>query len=128
MFEVYKSAHDKKYYFRLRARNGETILQSQGYARPANCMKGIAAVKKSAANRSAFEQRTSADGKFYFVVKAANSKVVGSSQMYASPEGVTTGIESVGGHAPDAEVVTLRKDSQLDSATSLEIQARIASA
>ena len=77
---------------------------------PANCMKGIAAVKKSAANRSAFEQRPSADGKCYFVIKAANSKVVGASQMYASSEGVETGIESVGRNAPSADIVTLGKD------------------
>ena len=110
MFEVYKSAKDGKCYFRLRAQNGETILQSQGYARPANCMKGIAAVKKSAGNRSAFEQRTSADGRYYFVVKAANSKVVGASQMYASPESLETGIRSVSGNAPSADVVTLWKN------------------
>lgn len=110
MFEVYKSEKDRKHYFRLRAKNGETILQSQAYARPANCMKGIAAVKKSAANRSTFEQRTSVDGRYYFVVKAANSKVVGASQMYASPESVEAGIESVSGNAPSAETVTLWKN------------------
>jgi len=34
-----------QYYFRLRARNGEIICQSEGYHRKAGCMKGIRAVR-----------------------------------------------------------------------------------
>lgn len=46
-FEVYK---DKKgeYRFRLKARNGEIIAVSEGYASKDGCMKGIESVRKNA--------------------------------------------------------------------------------
>jgi len=34
--------------FRLRATNGKIIAQSEGYSRPRNALKGIAAIKKIA--------------------------------------------------------------------------------
>ena len=46
-FEVYK---DKKgeYRFRLKAKNGQTIVTGEGYAKLDGCMKGIASVQKNA--------------------------------------------------------------------------------
>jgi len=45
-FEVYK---DKKgeFRFRLKAKNGEIILASEGYASKAGCLNGIESVKKN---------------------------------------------------------------------------------
>lgn len=39
---------DNKYYFRLQAANGETILQSEGYEAKAGAENGIAAIKDDA--------------------------------------------------------------------------------
>ncbi len=47
-FEVY---NDKKgeFRFRLKAKNGQIIATSEGYAKLDSCLKGIASVKKNAA-------------------------------------------------------------------------------
>jgi len=39
---------DNQYYFRLRARNGEIILSSEGYVTKAGCLNGIASVRENA--------------------------------------------------------------------------------
>ena len=46
-FEVRESSHDK-FYFVLKATNGQVIGQSQMYASEASCKNGIESVKKNA--------------------------------------------------------------------------------
>jgi uncharacterized protein len=46
-FEIFKGA-DGKYYFRLKAGNGEIIAHSQGYSSKQGAQDGIASVKKNA--------------------------------------------------------------------------------
>ena len=46
-FELYLDKA-KEYRFRLRARNGENILASEGYAQKASCLNGIDSVRKNA--------------------------------------------------------------------------------
>lgn len=46
-FEIFKGS-DGKYYFRLKAANGEIIAHSQGYATKQGANDGVAAVKKNA--------------------------------------------------------------------------------
>ena len=46
-FEMYKDKAGE-YRFRLKARNGEVIAVSEGYASKAGCENGIASVKKNA--------------------------------------------------------------------------------
>ena len=47
VFEIFK---DKKgeFRFRLRAKNGESILSSEGYTAKASCLGGVESVKKNA--------------------------------------------------------------------------------
>ncbi|HOJ28908.1 MAG TPA: YegP family protein [Spirochaetota bacterium] len=49
--------HDKKgeYRFRLKAANGETIGQGEGYSKRSGCMRGIESIKKNAANAKVVE-------------------------------------------------------------------------
>lgn len=110
MFEVFRSEKDGKYYFRLKAANGETILQSQGYADRKGCKKGIASVQRHAADRQRYETATAADGKHFFRLKAANARVIGMSQMYGSAAALTKGIEAVMGNAPDAPIRALEAE------------------
>jgi len=42
MYELFQSEKTEKYHFRLKAGNGEQILQSQGYKDKAGCLNGIA--------------------------------------------------------------------------------------
>ena len=107
MFEVYRSESGEKIYFRLKAKNGQVILSSQGYANKAGAMNGVESVKKNATDESRYERKESSNGKFFFNLKSGNSQVIGSSQMYASKDGVTRGIQSVMNNAPTAEVKDL---------------------
>ncbi|EID72850.1 YegP family protein [Imtechella halotolerans] len=104
MFEVFQSEKNNKFYFNLKAKNGQIILSSQGYADKGGAMNGIESCKKNAPDDSKFERKTAANGKFHFNLKAGNGQIIGSSQMYASEAGMENGIDSVKNNAPDAEV------------------------
>ncbi len=104
MFEIFQSDKNKKYYFHLKAANGQIILASQGYVDKGGTKKGVESVKINCAEDAKFERKTAANGKFHFNLKASNGQVIGSSQMYASEAGMENGIESVKNNAPDAEV------------------------
>lgn len=93
-----------EFQFNLVAGNGQVILTSQGYASKASCMNGVESVRTNAADSSRFDRQTAANGKFYFTLKAANSQVVGNSQMYESEASRDNGIASVQNNAPDATV------------------------
>lgn len=104
MFEIFQSEKNNKYYFNLKAGNGQVILSSQGYESMAGAENGVKSVMTNAADDSKFERKTAANGKFHFNLKAANGQIIGSSQMYASESGMENGIESVKKNAPDATV------------------------
>ncbi len=102
-FEIYK---DKKgeFRFRLKAGNGEIILASEGYKDKSGAMNGVQAVKKNSDLLARFERKTSAAGKHYFVLKAANHQVIGASEQYSSEDACDKGIKSVMHTAPLAGV------------------------
>lgn len=93
-FELYK---DKKgeFRFRLKAGNGEIILSSEGYKDRAGAANGIESVKKNSDLLARFEKKTSAAGKPYFVLKAANHQVIGTSEQYSSEDARDNGIKSI---------------------------------
>ncbi len=103
-FEI-STGKDKKFYFTLKASNGQVVLQSQGYAAKASCMNGVESVRTNAKDDGRFETKTAKNGKHYFVIKASNGQVVGNSQMYAGAGGCANGIASVKKNAPKAKVV-----------------------
>lgn len=96
---------DGKHYFVLKAGNGETILQSQGYAAGKSCANGIESVRKNSLEPKRFEKKTATNGKFFFTLNATNGQIIGKSQMYKTEKGRNNGIDSVGRNAPDAKVV-----------------------
>lgn len=102
---VISRGNDDKYYFNLKAGNGEVILSSQGYKAKSDCLNGIESVKKNSQQEARFEINKSSDGKDYFVLTATNGQTIGKSQMYKSESGCSNGVASVGRSAPDAETV-----------------------
>jgi uncharacterized protein YegP (UPF0339 family) len=102
-FQV-SSGKDDKFYFNLTAGNGQVILSSQGYKGKEGCVNGIASVKKNSSSKKHFERKDSKGGQYYFVLKAANSKVIGKSQMYKSNESSENGIQSIKTNAKKAKV------------------------
>ena len=103
-FEV-KKAKNGKFYFNLKAGNGEIILTSQMYADRGGCTNGIDSVKTNSASEDQFDEMEDKNGKPYFVLKAKNSQVIGRSEAYSSKSSMKKGIASVMRNAPDARVV-----------------------
>ena len=103
-FEIYKDKAGE-YRFRLKAGNGEPILASEGYKAKSGAENGVASVRKNAPDQSRYEVKTSSSGKHYFVLKAGNHEVIGTSQMYESEASCKSGVESVMANAADAAVV-----------------------
>lgn len=107
MFEIFQNEGKDKFYFRLKAKNGQIILSSQGYASKAGAKNGVESVIKNATSEDSFETKESSNGKFYFNLIASNKQIIGSSQMYASKEGMRNGIRSVMENAANSEIVDL---------------------
>lgn len=105
-FELKKSSNGQ-YHFKLKAANGEPILSSEMYQSKSGAENGIKSVKENAPYDSRYERKTSTSGQPYFVLKAANYEVIGTSEMYSSIAARDNGIESVKLNAPNAEVVDL---------------------
>ncbi|UNY97997.1 YegP family protein [Zhouia spongiae] len=103
MFELFQSEKNDKFYFNLKAKNGQVILSSQGYESKSGANNGINSVKENAGDDSKYERKTASNGKFHFNLKAGNGQIIGSSQMYSSEAGMENGIESVKNNAPEAE-------------------------
>ncbi|WP_439516266.1 YegP family protein [Sediminibacterium sp.] len=95
------------YYFNLKAGNGERVLASEGYTYKSSCENGITSVKENATNDSRYEKKTSYNNKYYFVLKAANGQVIGTSEMYETSSGRDNGIAVVKREAPSAIVEDL---------------------
>lgn len=103
-FEV-KKAKDGQTFFNLKATNGQIILTSEMYKAKESALNGVDSVKKNAPLAERYERLASKNGKFYFSLKAANSQVIGISEMYESESARDNGIESVRKNAPAATIV-----------------------
>ena len=101
-FELKKTAAGK-FLFNLKAGNGEVILTSESYEAKPSAENGIASVKANAPDDAKFERKTSKKKQPYFVLKAANGQVVGTSEMYSSTAAMENGIASVKKNAPTAK-------------------------
>jgi uncharacterized protein YegP (UPF0339 family) len=105
-FEL-KAASDKQFYFHLKAGNGEKVLASELYTEKRGALNGIEAVKRSSPIDGRYERKTTRGGEPYFVLKAANGEVVGTSEPYSSTAAMEHGIEAVKKDAPGATIEDL---------------------
>lgn len=102
-FEIFKSEKNHQFYFRLKARNGQIILQSEGYSTKANCLAGIESVKKYANDDKAYHKHD-----YHFDLKSTkNGRIIGSSEKYNSISAINNGIDSVKKNAPTAHIEDL---------------------
>jgi len=95
---------DGRFLFNLRAENGEKILTSESYKAKASAHEGIESVRSNASDDAKFDRRTSNDDKPYFVLKAANGEILGTSEQYSSAAAMENGVQSVMANAPTAVV------------------------
>lgn len=94
-FEIFKSEKNGKFYFNLKAGNGQVVLSSQGYANKAGAKNGISSVQTNGNNVDNYETKVAKNGKHHFNLLSANKKIIGSSQMYASKDSMNKGIKAV---------------------------------
>ena len=93
-FELGKSS-DGQYRFVLKAGNAETILTSELYKARGSAEGGIESVQKNCSADERYERKESANGKYFFILKAANHQIIGTSQMYTSAASREQGLASV---------------------------------
>jgi uncharacterized protein len=97
-----KFSSDNQFMFTLSAANHEVVLTSETYIRKADALAGIASVKANAPDEARFDRRMSIKDEPYFVLRAANNQIVGTSQMYSSKAARDAGMLAVRREAPDA--------------------------
>ncbi len=102
-FEVRKSSN-AKFYWSLHADNDQKILASEMYSTKQAALNGISSVKVNSANDVRYDRRVAKTGQPYFVLKAANGEIIGTSEQYSSPEAMEEGIRSVKNVGPTAPV------------------------
>jgi uncharacterized protein len=93
-YEIHKASNGQ-YYFNLKAGNQQTILTSEMYVKKESAQNGIQSVMKNGAQDSRYESKVSANGLFYFILKAGNNEPIGKSEMYTSEQARENGINSV---------------------------------
>lgn len=99
-----KKTGDAQFHFVLKAGNGETILSSETYTAKPAALNGIASVQTNSPAEERYERKTAADGRFHFVLKAANHQVIGSSQLYTTAQARDAGIRSVQTNGPSKDL------------------------
>jgi len=105
---VIRTSNDGQVYFTLRAANHEVILTSETYTALSHLKQGIASVRTHSQNDAHFDRRRSQRSEPYFVLRAANNEVIGTSEMYSSTQKCEQGIAAVKECAARAEVVDER--------------------
>lgn len=100
-FNVFKSDSSGRYYFNLKAANHEIILASQSYSSRTAALGGLLSVLNNGGLAKRYEQRTSSNGKFYFVLKAKNGATIGMSEMYETKQASEKGADSVVNNVED---------------------------
>ncbi len=100
-FQIFKSAANGEYYYRLRAKNGEIVLSGEGYKTKQGCQAGFASVKQNAPYDSRYDRKDSYTS-YTFNLHAANGEIIGRGETYTSRSGRENGIEAVKHDSPNA--------------------------
>jgi uncharacterized protein len=86
---------DSRYYFHVRAKNGEIVLQSQSYSSKSAAEKGVSSVLTNGQKATNYMVQAAANGQYYFTLRAANHATIGVSEMYSSKWNAQKGAEGV---------------------------------
>ena len=80
-FELFEG-EDGLSYFRLRAADGEILLDSQGYATKANAQHGIGSVSTNGTNVANYEIFQTADDTWGVALSASNGQIIATGETY----------------------------------------------
>lgn len=95
-----KKTDGGKFHFTLKAGNHEIILSSQLYAEKANAENGIESTRTHGPHEARYERKFSAKGEPYYLLKAPNGQIIGTSEMYGSEASRDSGVQSVMSNSP----------------------------
>lgn len=73
-----------EFHWSLKARNAQTVLSSQIYAAKAGAESGIESCRINSPDEARYERLAANDARYYFVLRAANGEVIGTSETYPS--------------------------------------------
>ena len=93
------------YYFNLKAKNGEIVLQSQAYSTEAAAMNGTFAVAEAGTSSTNFDIKASKDGGAYFNLKARNGQIIGTSEVYSSTSNARRGRNGIIELLPNVDIL-----------------------
>jgi len=106
MFEIYKNKESQHFHYRLKAANGQVILQGKSYDTKKESARAIESVLLNGNNESRYEVQESKGQKF-FVLTSSTGEVIGRSQFYKSESGLKNGIMSVGNNIANCRLKVL---------------------
>ncbi|MEO1852718.1 YegP family protein [Chromohalobacter sp.] len=92
-YDLKKNAQGQ-YHFTLKAGNHEVILSSETYASKQGAENGIDSCRTNSPHDNRYDRRTAINNSPYFVLKAGNGEVIGTSEMYSSAQARDNGIDS----------------------------------
>lgn len=101
---VLHPAGDAQFHWDLKGVNSRTILSSQLYASKANAEAGIKSCRTNSGDEKHYEKLVGKDSSPYFVLKAANGEIIGTSQMYSSESSRDHGISSCVENGPTGAI------------------------
>jgi uncharacterized protein YegP (UPF0339 family)/CBS domain-containing protein len=104
-FEI-KTSTNGKFHFNLIAGNGEIILSSEMYNSRSAAQNGIESVKRNAVEAKRYERKVNKNQEPYFVLKAGNGEIIGTSETFSSETAMENAISSVMRNATNAEITT----------------------
>jgi uncharacterized protein YegP (UPF0339 family) len=93
-FEVF-TGEDKKFYFHLRAANGEIILVSQAYTAKSSALSGIKSVESNGASASQWKMFSAINGDYGIRLVATNGQTIGSGELYSTQSNATKAISTI---------------------------------
>ena len=97
-FEIFEDKSGK-FYFRLKAANGEPIMTGREYDSKPGVVEAIANVMIEATTKNAatsrFVRKSSVSGKHYFQLRSKGGRLIGWSELYESKQGRDIGIKAV---------------------------------
>ena len=103
--ELYRSEANGQFRFRIKAKNGEIILASEGYEGKGGAQNAIESLRENGADEDGYDIQPASsnpdgryDGDWYFNLVAANGAVLGTSEIYSSKGSAQKGAETVAGY------------------------------
>lgn len=99
-----KRARNQEFYFNLKAPNGEVILTSETYKTRRGAKNGIESVSKHGPDCLRYDMKMNRRKQYYFLLKAPNRKIIGTSEAYTRAAKMEQGILAVMKHAANAKV------------------------